>query len=105
MIRNEISQLVKREIDLPRDVLITITRVETSANLIQAKVFISVLPEDRTESIFRLLNSRIYELQQKFNKRVKMRPVPRLIFIKEESTKEAGRVEQLLEEVKRRRDS
>jgi len=47
------------------------------------------------------LNQEIYELQQKINRRLKMRPVPRIRFSKERETAEAGRVEELLEKLKK----
>ncbi|PIS38991.1 MAG: ribosome-binding factor A [Candidatus Nealsonbacteria bacterium CG08_land_8_20_14_0_20_43_11] len=101
LIEKELSNILVREGDFSEEALVTITRVNTSANLIQAKVFLSVLPEEKTAEVFRILNRRIYEIQQQFNKRVKMRPVPRLIFVDEKATKEAGRIEELLEKLKK----
>jgi ribosome-binding factor A len=101
LVAGEVSRLLEREIDLRKVVLVTITRVETSANLIQAKVFVSVLPENKEKEALENLNRRIYDIQQKFNQRVNMRPVPRLIFILDKKTGEAARVEELLEQIKK----
>ena len=104
LIQQELSRIILKELDFPSDVFITLTRVETSSNLIQAKVYISVLPEKKTKEIFQILNRQIYKLQQKLNRRLKMRPVPRISFLEEKKTSEAGRIEEILEEIKKKKD-
>ena len=101
LIKKELSQIILREIEFPAGVLVTITRVESASNLIQAKVFISVIPEEKILEVLQILNYQIYELQQKINKRLKMRPVPRLKFLGEKKTNEAGRIEAILEGLKK----
>lgn len=106
-----VNQVLKREIgsiitdiDLT-DCLVTITRVECSLNLQEAKVYVSVLAEEKSVEVFRVLNREIYDIQQKLNKRLKMRPVPKIIFRKEEKTKQAAKIEKLLDEIKKEESS
>ncbi len=99
LIKKELSQIILKEVNFPPDVLVTVTRVETSRNLIQAKVYISVMPENETANVLQILDNLIYDLQQQLNKRLKMRPIPRIIFVKEKKTEEAGRIEELLEKI------
>jgi len=101
LIKKEFSQILLREVDFPKDILVTITRVDTSPNLRESKVFISTVPEDKAQMVLKTLNQEIYELQQKINRRLKMRPVPRIRFSKERETAEAGRIEELLEKLKK----
>jgi ribosome-binding factor A len=101
LIKREISQIILREIDSPKDTLITVTRVETTPNLIESRVFISVLPEENCEKIIKFLKKIIYQLQQKINKKLKMRPVPKIIFMEEKKTAEAARIEKILDELKK----
>jgi ribosome-binding factor A len=100
LIKNELSKIFLRELDFPNDILVTITRVETSVDLNQARVYISVMPAGQIDRVFEVLSKGIYDIQQKLNKRLKMRPIPKIKFEREEKTKEAGRVEELLEEIK-----
>lgn len=100
LIKKELSQIILKEFDFPQGVLATLTRVESAGNLIQAKVYVSVLPETKSAEVLKNLNRRIYDLQQKLNRRLKMRPMPKIIFIEERATAEAGRVEELLETIK-----
>jgi len=101
LIKREISQILLKEVDFPKDTLVTVTRVETSVDLNQANVFLSVMPEGRTSNVLRILNQLIYNLQQMLNKRLKMKPTPRLKFMKEQKTEEAGRIEEILAEIER----
>lgn len=100
LIRRELSQILLKEIDFPEGALVTITRVETSRDLHQSKVYLSVMPEQKAPAVLETTNKIIYFLQQKLNKRLKMRPIPRIRFIEEQKTKEAGRIEELLGEIK-----
>jgi len=101
LIKKEISQIILKEVDFPKGTLATVTRVETSSNLIEAKVYISVMPESKAELVLQILTRLIYFLQQQINKRLKMRPVPQIKFFEEIKTKEAAEIEKLLEEIKK----
>ena len=102
LIKKELSQIILKEIEFPADVLVTVTRVETTSNLIESKVYVSVMPEEKTSKVFQILNRQVYELQQKLNQRLQMRPIPRIKFIEEKETKEAGKIEEILEKLKRK---
>jgi len=100
LIKKELGQLLLKEFSFPGNVLVTITRVETSVDLSQARVYISVIPKDKVQNVLEILEKLIYYLQQKLNKRLKMRPIPRIRFVEEKKTSEAERIEELLEEIK-----
>jgi ribosome-binding factor A len=101
LIKKDLSQIILREVDFPAHILVTLTRVDTSPNLIESKVFLSVMPEGQTARILNILNYQIYHLQQFLNKRLKMRPIPKIRFYQEKETQKAGRIEEILEKIKR----
>lgn len=101
LIKKEISQIILKEIEFPSGILATVTRLETSPDLKDANVWVSALPEEKIERILEILNKNIYFLQQKLNRRLKMRPLPRIKFLEEKKTSQAGRVEEILEELKK----
>jgi len=103
LIKKEISKLLLKEFEFPLGVLVTVTRVETSAGLTESKVFISVIPEEKFEEVLQSLNKKIYFLQQKFNQLARMRPLPRLKILAEKKTAEASKVEEILEKLKKKR--
>lgn len=101
LIQKELGKIILREVELPAGVLATLTRVETSANLIDAKVYIAVLPSDKIKRVLEILNKIVYELQKILNKRLRMRPIPKIRFIEEKQTAEAAKIEGLLERLKK----
>lgn len=101
VIKEELSKILLKEIDLPKNCLTTITRLDTAPNLIQSKVYISTLPQDQIEIVLSFLQKRIYFLQQKLNRRLNMRPTPKIIFVKEKETEKAGRLEEVLQSLKK----
>lgn len=101
LIRKELSSILLREIDFPKDALITITRVEAVPNLSEAKIYISTIPDVQADRVQEVLKKKVYYIQQCLNKRLKMRPIPKIGFKKEGKTKQADRVEELLEQLKK----
>ncbi len=100
LIKQTLSNLLLRELDFKKDILITLTRVKTASDLSKARVFISVMPEEKIELVMRSLNRNIYRLQQKMNKKLVMKRVPKIIFEQETKTAKADRIEKLLDELK-----
>ena len=100
LLGKEISKIIQREVILPDGALVTLTRVQTTSNLIEAKVYISVFPEDKFSEAIDSLNKEIYDIQQKINKKLNMRPVPKIKFAKDEVISHAGKIEEILAKVK-----
>jgi len=100
LLKEEIANILLKEIDFPKEVLVTVTRVECSPDLRQAKIYVSVIPKEKKERVFKILNNCIYHIQSQLNTRLTMKIVPRIKFVEERKTEEAARVEELLEKIK-----
>ena len=100
LLQEELGEILLRELELPDGVLATVTRVDASGNLQEAKVYISVMPEAKFQDVFGILQKNIYGIQQMLNKRLRMRPVPRIKWAVETKTSEAQRIEELLEKTR-----
>ena len=103
LLEKEISKIVLRDFNF-QEALVTITHIDATANLIEARAFVSVLPEEKTDKIISILNKGVYSIQQKINKLLNMRPIPKIVFIKDEKIKEAARIEKILETLKKERE-
>lgn len=99
VIKEEISQIFLKELDLEEGVLVTVTNVDTSRTLEHTKVWISVYPEDEAEKIFQYINRRIYNIQQIVNKRLQMRPVPKIVFKLDKSGEAVGEIEKTVKKL------
>lgn len=102
LIQEELGEILLRELELPDGALVTVTRVDATGNLQEAKVYISVMPEASQQDVFAVLQRNIYDIQQMINKRLRMRPVPRIRWVVETKTSEAQRIEELLEKMKKK---
>ena len=100
LIKKELSQILLNEFDFPKDTLVTLTRVETSADLSGVKVYISVMPEKEIKKVIKFLIQNLRGVQEEINKRLKMRIIPKIRFVEERKTREAAKIEELLERIK-----
>lgn len=103
VIKKELSQIILKELECPPEVLVTVTRVDASPNLQQVKVYVSCMPEEKGKDILLQLNNQIFELQQKLNQRLNMRPVPKIQFLEEKETAQAGKIEEILEKIRKKK--
>lgn len=100
LLKEEIGKILLKEVVF-EDALLTITRVDTSSNLSNADIFVSVIPESMLDKVFRFLNNEVYYIQKILNKRLRMRPIPKIKFVKENMTGDAENIEKILKDIKR----
>ena len=99
--RDEISKILLRDFAFSPEILVTLTRVDCSANLIEAKAYISVYPEEKSEPILRALQKSVFDVQYKINRALRQRPIPKIKFVKDEIISKAGKIEELLTQLKK----
>lgn len=99
LIRDEVSGLILKDLDFSRDTMVTVTGVETSSDLTQTKVRVSIIPFLKSEKILKILNSQIFNIQKSLDKKLKMKIVPKIRFELDESGERVNRIEQLLKKV------
>ena len=101
LLEHEISKILLKDFAFSPEILVTLTRVDATANLIEAKVYISVYPEAKSGGILNALNKSAFAIQQQINKILKMRPVPKIKFVKETEISKGARVEELLAQIEK----
>ena len=90
LIHRFISDLIRRELDT--DALVTVARVETSANGQHSTISITVFPFDKSAEVEKEIAKNIYEIQQKLNRGLRMRPVPKIRFELNESEEQGDKI-------------
>ena len=106
IVRNFLAEVFIKELQpyLPNTIL-SVSYVKISKDLNIAKVFISVFPENKLNEILQFLNSEEGNktvrkmLAQRIRNKVKR--IPELHFYEDEITKEAEKVEKLLEDIQK----
>ena len=96
LIKEELSRLFIESIQNSFSGLITITRVEMSADLKSCSVYISIYGTDKKESILELLEKRKGYLRKSIASRVKLKYNPKLIFYLDDTAKFEKKMEELL---------
>jgi ribosome-binding factor A len=97
LIQEEVGKIISEEIDLPKDVLVTVISAETSPDIKHAKVFLSVLPKHKSPSTFKQLQNKISQVQKILNKKLVMKFVPQIRFELDTTQDKIQRIEELLE--------
>ena len=79
--------------------LVTVTGVETDRNLSQARVFVvAEIPDDE---LVDLLEEHRVRLQRAISEQSRLRRVPPLVFVADETVRSADRIEAILRELNR----
>lgn len=99
-IREVVSMAILTEIRDPRVKDVTVTFVELSADMRNAKVHVSVMGDEKKQNLcLRGLQSSVGFLQSKVGKRIDTRYVPRIQFELDRGIKNAMIVTRILDEV------
>ena len=98
LLLEELARAVNREVGV-ENALITITYVDCSPDLKQAKIGFSVLPDKLAGTVLRKLNASTSVLVGILRNRTKMRKMPHLIWEFDATEREASKIEKLIAEI------
>lgn len=99
-LKKELSHIIQFEWKDPAIGFVTVTGVDVTNDLSQAKVFVSVMGDDaQKESTLKALNRGKGFLRSEIGKRIRLRHVPELIFQFDHSIDYGSRIEKLLEDI------
>jgi|GEM_PF-570834 len=97
----EVSQLVRREVEFEDGVFVTISRAIVAPDAESAKVFVSVFPDEKSEGALKAITDRIMHLQGLLNKRLHMKFVPKLVFALDHAEEKVASLNALLDAVEK----
>jgi len=100
-IRQEVSIILHEKLKDPRVGFVTITRVDLSPDMRNAKVFFSVLGnDDDYNKTQKALDSALGYIRSLVAQRINMRFAPEIVFRPDRSTEYSVRIEEVLNEIK-----
>jgi ribosome-binding factor A len=103
-IRAEIATLLTREIQDPGIGFLTITRVRVSPDLQQARVYYTTLGDDKARrDSARALQRAAPFLRRQLGRRLRLRHVPELQFLFDESIEGQDRIERIIQDLQAER--
>ena len=100
LLRQEIGEILARDIQDPRIGFVTITDVETAPDLSTARVWVSVIgqPEEREQTLKALQRAMPF-VRRELGSRVRLRRIPELHLRADDTAQRGTRVLQLLAEL------
>ncbi|WP_374717643.1 30S ribosome-binding factor RbfA [Neobacillus sp.] len=99
--KKELSDIIGRKIKDPRIGFVTVTDVQVTGDLQQAKVFISVLGDDeQKENTLKGLAKAKGFIRSEIGHRIRLRKTPEIIFEIDESINYGNRIETLLHQLR-----
>ena len=98
VVREELARLLREEVRDPRVGFVTLTGVELSPDLKQARVHVSILQADPAEALTALTRA-VPFLRRGLARNAGLRFTPELRFVEDRSAERGSRIEGILREV------
>lgn len=102
-LKEVLSEIIQLELKDPHVGFVTVTGVEMTPDLKQARVWVSVMTaqgkESEEEETFKALNHAKGFIKGEVAKRVRLRYMPELTFMRDETVRTSMRIEDILKEI------
>jgi ribosome-binding factor A len=99
LILRSFGEVLQTEADIPKEVLVSVARVETAGNLQSATIWLSVFPTDRAAATLEQLQASMYGLQGSLNRKLTFYPLPRIQLKLDYGAEHAEHIERRLREL------
>ncbi len=100
LLRKEISEIFLNEISLPENCLATVASVQTTKDLGQSTVMVSLLPTVEQESVLKFLNKRAGFIQHLLGKKLIIRKIPKIIFKFDAAGEKISHIDTLIDKIR-----
>ncbi len=102
LIKQEISQMILQELKDPRIGFVTVTQVEVTGDLREAKVYVSIMGGDeQVKESWQGLQSSLGFIRREIGKRIRLRFTPEISFALDKSLDYSAHIQKLLLKIKR----
>lgn len=93
-----LASILQLDIKDPRVSMVTITEVVVSKDLKYAKVYVTVLEDDKAAECIKVLNKAAGFIRVQLSKKMQLRSIPSLKFIFDDTTIRANRISQIIDD-------
>ncbi len=101
LLKEELTDIIRKEVKDPRIGFMSITEVDVTTDLRQARVYVSVLHEGEREGTMDALRSAASFIRHHLKPRLRMRQIPFLEFRDDRSMEYAQHISETLREIER----
>ena len=102
LIREEVADIILYRLKDPRIGFVTVTGVDMSPDMKNARVYVSILKEEDRELTLEILNSSKSFMRSLLSKRLRMKFIPTVEFRFDTSIEYGYKIDKLLKEIKDR---
>ncbi len=95
-LRRDLARLIQQEIKDPGVGFISLSDVEVTRDLSHAKVFITVFEPDKAKTSLAALRRAAVFLRRRLGRELRLRHVPELHFLHDDSVEQGGHIDQLI---------
>ena len=99
MIMEEVSKILMLEIKDENIKFVTVTDCDTSNDLSYAKIYVTVLEEDKKEETLKALNKASSFIRSELAKRIEIRNIPELKFYYDESISYGEKIDKIIDKI------
>ena len=100
LLRSEIALHMQRDVELPDGVVVSVTKVNTSPDLRNATVLVSILPDNQTGSVLEIIRKQLPHVASTIAPKLSLRIFPRLKVMIDNQERSAAHIEALLDSLK-----
>jgi len=97
-LRRDLARLIQQEVKDPAVGFVSVSDVEVTRDLSHAKVFVTVFEPEKAPESLRALRHAAAFLRRRLAHELRLRQVPELHFVHDDSVEKGGRIDRLIEE-------
>lgn len=99
LLRQKISEIILKEVELPTDCFATITKAKAAPDMKEAIILVSVLPYNQGEMVIKIFKKNRYKIQAFLGAYLSSKHTPKLDFRLDSQEEKASKIERLLDEI------
>jgi ribosome-binding factor A len=100
LIKEEVADIIMHRLKDPRLGFITVTEARVSNDLRHAKIFVSILEDEKKDESLKILISSARFIRSELAHRVKIKFIPELVFKLDESIEYSAKINKMLSNIK-----
>jgi len=104
LIRDNLSKIIQKELDKKPGVFVSVAKVETTNDLKNAKVFISIFPDGVRLSTFSKLKKLLPSFQKALAESLQMKFTPKISLVLDDTQRKVSQLEKLFQEIAKERN-
>ena len=100
LIRDNVSQIINKDLALKQGVFVSITKVDTSRDLRYTKIFVSIFPEKEIDYTMKTFKKELFKIQKLSNQRLHSKILPRITFTLDSTGNKITELDKIFDQIK-----